>query len=259
MPTPNFDAYVICTTPRCGSTLLCKLLAATGIAGVPDSYFHRSSISDWLDYFDLAPEGSKPEREVLGSIFRAAIKKGSCNTGLFGLRMQRGSFDFFTEKLAVFHPELSSDIECFRATFGRILFVHLTRHDKVEQAISNVIAHQTGLWHAAPDGTELERLSPPQQPIYDARLIQLKFDEMTALDHAWESWFQSGEINAYRVSYEALSADPRGCLGSLLEELGLDRSVANGVKPGVIKLADETSREWAKRFRLERNIRIAES
>ncbi|MEM1201062.1 MAG: Stf0 family sulfotransferase, partial [Pseudomonadota bacterium] len=31
----GFDAYVICTSPRSGSTLLCKLLAPTGIAGKP--------------------------------------------------------------------------------------------------------------------------------------------------------------------------------------------------------------------------------
>ncbi|HBF29284.1 Stf0 family sulfotransferase, partial [Rhizobium sp.] len=29
----KFSSYVICTSPRSGSTLLCKLLAATGISG----------------------------------------------------------------------------------------------------------------------------------------------------------------------------------------------------------------------------------
>lgn len=29
------EAYVICTAPRSGSTLLCRMLGATGIAGQP--------------------------------------------------------------------------------------------------------------------------------------------------------------------------------------------------------------------------------
>ena len=88
--------------------------------------------------------------------------------------MQRHSFDFFTEKLLSFYPEHSNDVERFQAAFGRTLFVHLTRRDKVAQAVSYVKAQQTGLWHAAPDGTELERLSRPQEPAYDASEIRTR-------------------------------------------------------------------------------------
>src|SRR5580658_3754028 len=111
----KFDSYVICTSPRSGSTLLCKLLAATGIAGNPDSYFHRPSISDWLADLGLTRKPSVPERELLEAIFRAAIAKGTLDTGIFGLRLQRHSFDFFTEKLAVLYPEHSNDVERFQA------------------------------------------------------------------------------------------------------------------------------------------------
>jgi LPS sulfotransferase NodH len=95
----KYDSYVICTSPRSGSTLLCKLLAATGVAGNPDSYFHRPSISDWLADLGLTRKSSAPERELLEAIFRTAIAKGTLGAGTFGLRLQRHSFDFFTEKL----------------------------------------------------------------------------------------------------------------------------------------------------------------
>ena len=102
---------------------------------------------------------------------------------MFGLRLQRHSFDFFTQKLAILHCRLSSDAQHFQAAFGRTLFVHLTRRDKVEQSISYFMACQTGLWHAAPDGTELERLSPAQKPVYDADEIRARFEEVTACDY----------------------------------------------------------------------------
>lgn len=133
---PKFDSYVICTSPRSGSTLLCKLLAATGISGNPGSYFHRPSIAEWLAYFEPAADASRPEADILATIFRAAIAKGSGDTSMFGLRLQRHSFDFFVQKLAVLHPERSSDLQRIEAAFGQTLFLHLTRLDKVEQAVS---------------------------------------------------------------------------------------------------------------------------
>src|SRR5919197_6386428 len=36
--TPEL-CYLVCATPRSGSTLLCQLLERTGVAGRPDEYF----------------------------------------------------------------------------------------------------------------------------------------------------------------------------------------------------------------------------
>jgi trehalose 2-sulfotransferase len=205
-----YDSYVVCTSPRSGSTLLCKLLAATGVAGNPDSYFHSRSISGWLEDLGLVRDPSAPERELLEAIFRAAIRKGTLDTGIFGLRLQGHSFDFFIKKLFVLYPGHSSNVERFKAAFGRTLFVHLTRRDKVAQAISYVKARQTGLWHAAPDGTELERLSPPQELAYNASEIRARFEEVMAHDQNWENWFAASKIDPLRISYEELSVNRRG-------------------------------------------------
>ena len=40
IPAPD-RSYFVCATPRSGSTVLCKSLAATGVAGRPDEYFER--------------------------------------------------------------------------------------------------------------------------------------------------------------------------------------------------------------------------
>jgi trehalose 2-sulfotransferase len=245
----HYESYVICTSPRSGSTLLCKLLAATGVAGNPESYFHRPSISDWFSDLDVAHDPAIPERELLEAIFRAAIAKGSLDTGILGLRLQRHSFGFFIEKLAVLHPGHSNDIERCRAAFERTLFVHLTRRNKVEQAVSYVKARQTGLWHAAPDGTELERLSAPQELVYDADEIRARLAEMTDDDRSWERWFSASEIEPLRITYEELSTDPAEALRTLLDRLGLDSQAADEVTPGTAKLADDINRDWVERFR----------
>lgn len=247
----KYASYVICTSPRSGSTLLCNLLAATGVAGMPDSYFHKPSTSRWLDTFGLEQDDTVSERDMLRAIFQAAIVRGSGETGMFGLRLQRHSFDFLIQKLSVLVPGSFSDSKRFQAAFGRTLFVHLTRTDKVEQAISYVKAQQTGLWHLAADGTDLDRTSAPQEPVYDAQAIRSCVQDMTAFDLAWDRWFTTEGIEPLRVSYEALSADPNVVLAQVLDNLGLNREAASGIEPGVAKLADRTSRDWAYLFRSE--------
>jgi LPS sulfotransferase NodH len=40
--TPDTESsYLVCGTPRSGTSLLCRLLAATGVAGRPEEYFWR--------------------------------------------------------------------------------------------------------------------------------------------------------------------------------------------------------------------------
>lgn len=245
------DSYVICTSPRSGSTLLCRLLSQTGVAGHPDSYFHEPSLEAWLEDYDLPRNHAAPERELLSSVFQAAIAEGSRDTGVFGLRLQWHSFDFFTEKLAVLHPELPCDTQRLAAAFGRTSFIHLTRSDKLLQAVSYVKADQSGLWHMSSDGTELERLTPPRAPTYDGNRIRHELEQFVAYDRDWNAWFIREQISPLRITYEALSDTPQETLRKVLDYLGLDCESANGVEPDVAKLADNSSREWADCFRKE--------
>lgn len=243
-----YDSYIICTSPRSGSTLLCSLLAATGLSGNPESYFHRPSLSAWLRHFELSPSPDLSEEEILQMIFKAALKAGR-RGGIFGCRLQRHSFDFFVNKLSVLYPSLTKLSECLEATFGRVLYIHLTRCDKVEQAVSYVKAEQTGLWHKAPDGTELERLTPPKEPVYNENQIRTSYEEMVQADHDWKRWFEAEQITPLRITYTALASHPKETLTKILNVLGVDSKAIRGVEPGVAKLADAISADWVSRFR----------
>jgi LPS sulfotransferase NodH len=245
----HFDSYILCTAPRSGSTLLCKLLAATGAAGNPDSYFHRPSVREWAQDLGITLEETATERQILEAVFRAAIAEGHGGTPLFGLRLQGHGLEFFREKLAVLYPDESTDLERLRRAFGATAFIHLTRPDKVEQAVSFLKAEQTGLWHVAPDGSELERLAPHREPCYDREEIRARVETMTGYDESWNRWFAREGIEPVCISYDDLSADPRKTLRNLLDSLGLDGGIADGIEPGVKKLSDGTSRDWVARYR----------
>jgi trehalose 2-sulfotransferase len=250
----KYDSFMICTSPRSGSTLLCSLLKAAGVAGNPASWFYRPSVDDWLERLDVTPQPGAMEREVLDAVFRAANYKGCGGKGPFGLRQQAKSFPFLFEKLAVLFPDETTDAGRFCKVFGAALFIHLTRPDKVEQAVSFIKAEQTGLWHVAPDGSELERIALHREPSYDKESLRACVEMMTAYDRDWNDWFARERIEPLRISYDRLAADPIGTLRHVLDALGLDGSAATDVTPGVRKLADSVSRDWVTRFRAEQGL-----
>lgn len=246
-----FRSYMICTVPRSGSTLLCRLLAATKIAGDPDSHFHAPSLQTWLQDYNLNETDFTSKEKALRAVFNAAVARGKGTAEIFGLRMQRGSFEHFMQQLERLFPTHICDAERIGAAFGPTLYIHLSRADRLDQAISRVRAEQTGLWHRNSDGSELERRAPPQDARYDPHAIAQHMAELAALDEAWERWFEREAITPLRIRYAELSADPRGVLAKLLCALQLDPTPAQFVEIPTAKLADAVSQKWREQFERE--------
>ena len=242
------QSYMICTSPRSGSTLLCRMLQNTGVAGVPESYFHTPSLAGWLKEYGMPAEAFATPLKATQAVVDAALVEGTGTSSVFGLRMQRHSFDFFMRQLDLLYPSLSSDSERIKAAFGPTKFIHLTRADKLDQAISFVKATQTGLWHQAPDGTEIERLSEPRPPVYDRHAIATELARAHAMDMAWEAWFSTEGITPLRLTYDDLSAHPHITLSRVLRHLGVVHDPKTCPDLPVAKLSDAINRDWARRF-----------
>ena len=246
-----FDAYIICGTPRTGSTLLCKLLAATGTSGDPHSFYRRQDVAEWAQEWKLPGRDTMGELEFNIAYLDAAIAAGKGGTGVFGLRLMRETLDELSAILDRIFPGLASDTARFAKAFGRILYIHLSRENKLAQAVSLIKAEQTGLWHIAPDGTEIERVAPAQEPHYDFERIKGELAELEAYDKAWNTWFAAQGLTPLRIGYEHLSADPAATLQAVCEALGVQPPNARDVRPGVARLADKTSLDWMRRYRLD--------
>jgi len=246
-----FDGYILCGTPRTGSTLLCRLLAATKRVGEPDSFYRRQNIAEWAEEWGL-PSPDSMEREAFERLYlAAAIRAGKAGTGLFGMRLMRENLEELQAILDRQFPNLPSDRARLEAAFGRLLFLHLSRADKLAQAISLIKAQQSGLWHRAPAGTEIERLAPAQEPRYDFALLRREVAALEAYDAAWNDWFAAEGIEPLRLDYDSLSADPAATLIRISEALGVEAPAREAIRPGVAKLADATSLEWMERYKAD--------
>ncbi len=244
-----FDGYIICGTPRTGSTLLCNLLTSTGRAGRPNSFYRRQNIREWAEGWRVPEPAQIGEAAFEAAYLKAAIEAGTNGTPLFGFRLMGENRGELLEILDRLFPGRTTDKDRFQQAFGRLLYVHLSRTDKLDQAISLEKARQSGLWHRAPDGSELERLSPPKEPVYDFGALRQQVAELEQLDRAWETWFDEQGIEPHRITYDELSADPAGALIRMFEALGVPAPDRSSVRPGVAKLADDVSAEWAQRYR----------
>ena len=242
-------SYAICGTPRSGSTLLCRLLAATGVAGRPESFFHQESFADYVRRWNLPPPKAPGDAGFDRAFLAAMRREGAGDTGVFGLRIMWPSVVDAAERLGGAGP---ADFPArFEAGFGPAVFVHLSRLDKLAQAISLLRARQSGLWHLAADGTVIEGVERPSPVAYDGAQIGALVEELEAHDAAWVRLFADAGIEPLRLTYEVLTADPRSALAAILSALGRDPALAAAAQVGTARMADRTSRLWASRFRQE--------
>jgi trehalose 2-sulfotransferase len=241
-----YDALIICATPRSGTTLLCDLLAETGVTGAPNSFYRAESVAHFASRLSVAP-GPDFERRYLDAI----IAEGRRGTDLFSMRVMWPSLPEIGTKLASLFPHETTDAGRVAAAFGTPLYLHVERQDKVAQAISRIKAEQSGLWHRAADGSVREQGGEYRAPEYDAARIRESIAETTDHVARWRSWFAREAIRPLELTYEDLSADPQGAIGTLMQALERDVSAARRVTPRTAKLADAQSRDWAERFALE--------
>lgn len=217
---PRSPIYLICTTPRSGSNLLCELLESTGVLGRPREYFNGIGRRT----FDDPEFPDDPELQM-----RRAIERGTTPNGVFGLKL-------FASQM---QHALGS------ATFVRHLdaavFVHLQREDLLGQAISMVRARQSGQFRAYQPATGAVS--------YDARAIEHALDDLVTQHAAWRIYFQRCAIPAIEATYDEVVSSPGGIAARLAGAIGIADAVA--VRHDTITLSpqsDAQSQEWRARF-----------
>lgn len=122
-------------------------------------------------------------------------------------------------------------------------FIHLYRRDRVRQAVSSVVAEQTGQWRAIP-GAEMQRHG---DPAYDAAAITRQLAYVDFSNAHWRNLLaQAG--STIDLAYEDLVRDFTGIAGQLLRDLGSDGEVP---PPRMQRQADRHSEQFVLRYLME--------
>ena len=249
----KFLSYIICGTPRSGSTLLCEMLAASGVAGRPHSFYRQESILHWADRWGV-PHPHGVETPAFDRAYMdAMLWAGRGDTEIFGLRLMAASVADAARRLDRVAGGEGAVTQRFAEAFGPVLYIHLSRGDKIAQAVSLLRAEQSGLWHLAADGSVLEGAEELQPMVYDGDRIATLVREITNDDVAWGAFFAAHGIAPLRLTYESVTSDPQAALAEVLAALGQDAEIARTIVVPTAKMASGTSRQWAEKFRRDRS------
>jgi trehalose 2-sulfotransferase len=245
--TGHTEAYLICATPRTGSTLLCGLLESTGVAGHPESYFRQPDEPSWADRWGIVSptDGSFSYADYVQS----ALGEGRTGNGVFAARIMWETMAEVVGKLGVVYPDLAgADLDLLNRAFGQTRFVYLWREDVLAQAVSWLRAEQTSVWFQTVQSGQRQ---PEVQPRFDLRRIHKLVQLIGVHNAAWREWFDSAGARPYPVRYEDLDADPAGVTRGILGCLGLEIPPGREIVPRHRRLADKLNAQWINRYRAE--------
>lgn len=230
---------VICATERCGSTLLCEDMRATGALGLPNEYFipllETVPPEDWLDRL----------AEVR--------QKFSSRNGVFAVKVMASYLPAIDERYAAAggasraqdrpHPH-------FLAAFPDAHWVWIRRRDIIEQAVSREFARQTGVTHAVDDadrpfflrkGLIRHEADYNRDAVVDHDAIIAEIGRIERETASWQTLFDAWGISPLVITYEDIVEPGRGHLRAIADHCGIalgDWTMERRLK----KLANERSR-----------------
>ena len=229
------STYIVASTPRSGSSLLCEGLQASGVAGRPAETFAPAFEGMWNAHWSL------PEDRTFADFLRAALAYGTTPNGVYGLKIHWGHLPQLAHRTGVAgEPSL-----VLEALFPGAVFVNIIREDRRAQALSLFRAMATNEWC---------RFAGSEPPQGSAEAITLDRDVVRRLETAieaqqlqWTAYFRRKGIVPLIVQYQCLTNDYRGQIGRVLEFLGLDASGAATIpEPRLVRQSDQVNARWRR-------------
>jgi trehalose 2-sulfotransferase len=210
------------SSPRTGSSLLSGALADSGHAGRPLEFAHKKTLR----------ENGNPEQTIEGlqAYLCRIVENNTTPNGVFGMKMH---FNQFHSLFGDGRHGLENGVS-FMQKFQK--FILIFREDKVLQAISEMLAMDTGVWNTPdPDyaGSVGRELVTEDVPLIAKIMARQVWEE-----YSWRNLLIQLSLTFHEVSYESLTASPDGEAAGLCSYLAIDGLSAVSVRPKTIKLTD---------------------
>ncbi len=278
-------SYLVCATPRSGSTLVCQALKATGVAGRPEEYFEALRHSgrprrpeeyfggmddrSVLDHLGERTVGDDPQprsplwsRAAYDRYLDWAMETGTTDNGVFGAKLMWGYFEDFVSLLRNVPSYRDVPLEDLMTTvFPEVTFIRVVRANKIRQAVSLWKAVQTATWREQ-DAIQsasvgLDDSEPPYKSFIQDHRPQLRFhynaiahllDGILQEEASWDAFFEHCGISPILVLYENFAADYETSTVRVLERLRLSLPEAFAFEPRMKRQSDGINDDWARRF-----------
>lgn len=230
-------SYMVCSTPRSGSSLLCELLQNTELAGCPEEYFLPSNEALWQRAW---------QTDTYQDYLAAVSERGTTVNGVFGTKMMwRDLYPFLAKARKAFVHETKTDVDLLNTVFPNLRYIWIQRRDKVRQAVSHAKARQTNVWAVRGDLSP----QPAAKAIFSYEQIDFMVHEIEAQDVAWQRFFTQQHIKPLVITYEDFAGRSQEAVLEVLTYLGVAIPSRVAIAPAHLKKqADEESEQWIQRY-----------
>ena len=231
-------SYIIASTQRSGTHLLCSILRSTGIAGCPGEFFLSKPGETWEKRWNSPSRDAYIER---------VLQVNTGRNGVFGAVVM---WSYFERMLEMFQElreyKKSTAAELLAELFNRPKYIWLRRKNRVEQAVSWALACQSGIWAQRVGVTP----QPDATPKFDFKVIDEWCNRIAAHEASWANYFRENQIEPVVLYYEDIVASHRTAAERVLEFLALPLPHRMKIPaPAVEKQANEISAQWAASYR----------
>jgi LPS sulfotransferase NodH len=206
-PRPNRRRLLILFTPRSGSSWFGDLLRSTGALGNPEEFLNQDINAEVVRRF-----GARTEIDYLNAV----EANTATPNGVFSMEVIWGHIELCEIDLLGYYRDAH--------------FVYLRRKDILAQAISLLLATQSGVFHNAGDGPSRSQADVAE------RLVSVEVT-LAAIRSWWghllnyeclaEVQLAIRGIRPLRLYYEDIVGDPAGTVARVLAHCGVSQEGAN--------------------------------
>ncbi len=266
-------SYLVCATPRSGSTLLCEALTNTQRAGHPAEYFEalratglptrpkeyftdveNSEIAHILGNYSRIDERQPQRFANYAHYLDEVLEKGTTPNGVFGAKVMWGYLGDFIGNVRQIprYRELEMP-DILSALFPNLHYILVSRLDKVRQAVSLWKAIQTQTWrvdeHKAPSNSAGPVRHLESELVFNFAAIDHLVQRITRHDAAWQDYFSCLDIQPFTVVYEELVDTYEETAIAILRYLDVPVPDHLPFAPRTMQRQSNTlSEEWVERY-----------
>lgn len=179
---------------------------------------------NWWGYWEVEPSS-------MGAYIRHLVAHRSTANGIFALKIHWHHFE----------KALQMGF-CLSQLPQPITWIHLTRQDRIAQAVSFAKAEQSGAYSSKQESPHTTR----HLRFNDTQILRCH-KQLHGDAFQWKQYFRAHHIESVPVDYEDLSSDYESTVTRILLALGLEDTPVP--PPGLKRQADAMNRTWIETFR----------
>jgi LPS sulfotransferase NodH len=243
-------SYLICATPRSGSTLLCEALMLTGVAGHPNEWMLPDLAPLARDMFGVSSAFDDPHYP------EELVAKAATANGVFAAKLMWPTMQQLLD--GTLWGASAIEKALLRSTWSDHRYIHISRRDELGQAISLLLALRTDHWqriaiapsresdsawaaaalrvdaHSVRPRLRLDDSTPrwplnevqrelENPPTHDSLMAEIDGYRASIRQQqaAWAHFFHAHGVTPFAVHYEDLVADLAGVIRDVLQFLRL--------------------------------------